>query len=158
MWWLHILAVVMVIVGGVTLIRGKLKLTKKISLTGWWARTAGLFLLAPLPHPLIVGVSSYSQPSNEALTSEFLLVFGGLAGALTWIFVHRLKDIIVVQESGIGTDEGFTGKTAVACVVLVLGLLCGGFSFLSGSSAFALYRGVCFGGVLLLIALALVGL
>jgi hypothetical protein len=158
--WLYIVAVIMLIVGGAALILGKFKLTKKIALTGWWARVAGLLLVAPLPLSLLARTSPYSQPSDSGWP-EFLYVFAGLGGTLIWIFIHRLKNIIAVHNSGIATEDGFTGKTVVACVALVLGLLCTGSNFLvgmGGSSAFAMYRGLLCGGVLLLIALALVGL
>ena len=87
---LTIAELVMFVGGLYALIAGKVKLTKNITLEGWRARVAGLFLIAPFPIGFLIGVvlgifiaSGTIPPTAKGYMGivEFVLVLLGLAGA-----------------------------------------------------------------------------
>ena len=94
-----LIAEIMMLVGGLyALIAGKIKLTRNISLEGWRARIAGLFLIAPLPLALLVGLvigfligigTLPSSAQGYGTIVELLLVLGGLVGVVIYALIVK---------------------------------------------------------------------
>ncbi len=97
-----LVAEILMLAGGMyALIAGKVKLTNSISLEGWRARVAGIFLIIPLPLAFLIGiligvligsgVLPYSFQGYAGLI-ELLLVVSALIGVLVFGFLIKPKE------------------------------------------------------------------
>ena len=82
------------VIGIYTLVFGKLGLPWNLSLQGWKARIAALFLMAPLPLAVLLGrVAGRGLTVREGATffglAEIFLVILGVAGALVVAIIAR---------------------------------------------------------------------
>jgi protein-S-isoprenylcysteine O-methyltransferase Ste14 len=75
---------------------GNVRLPWNLSLSGWRARVAGLFLMVPLPVLILLGRGVGQGVSSETATSffgimEVVIVLIGTLGAVLFAFVTRPK-------------------------------------------------------------------
>ncbi|MGW8144953.1 MAG: hypothetical protein ACWGN2_11195 [Anaerolineales bacterium] len=82
------------IIGVYALVFGSLWLPWKLSLSGWRARVAALFLIAPLPILMLLGrVVGQGIDENTALSFygmlELVLVVLGILGAVLFAYLTR---------------------------------------------------------------------
>lgn len=88
---------VLFLAGIYTIVFGKLGLPGNLSLQGWRARIAAVFLLIPLPAAILLSrVVGRGLPAEKAQSifgiTELALVSLGLGGALVIAFLWREKD------------------------------------------------------------------
>ena len=81
---------------------GSVRLPWKMSLVGWRARVAGLFLMAPLPILILVGTSVGEGVDQDTARSfygilELVVVLLAILGAALFAYLTRPPD----QEEGI---------------------------------------------------------
>jgi hypothetical protein len=90
------LEMVVFIAGIYTLIFGQIKLPRDLTLKGWRARGAALFLLMPLPVTILfgrvigIGIDAEKAQSFFGIV-ELTLVAAGLGGALIFALLTRPK-------------------------------------------------------------------
>ena len=82
------------IFGVYALVFGSIRLPWKMSMSGWRARIAGLFLIAPLPILILLGRSvTQGIDRDTALTFfgilELVIVFMGILGAVLFAYLTR---------------------------------------------------------------------
>ena len=81
---------------------GSVRLPWNLSLSGWRARVAGLFLMAPLPILILLG-RVVSQGVNEQTALSFygiiemVIVLLGILGGALFSYLTRLKDEVIDQ-------------------------------------------------------------
>jgi hypothetical protein len=96
-----LVAEILMLIGGLyALIVGRIKLTNSLNLTGWRARVAGLFLVAPFPIALLIGflmgvlIGLGALPASALNSSgilELLLVVGCLIGVVIFAWAVEPK-------------------------------------------------------------------
>jgi hypothetical protein len=86
---------------------GSVSLPWKLSVSGWRARVAGLFLMAPLPILILLGrVIGQGIDAQTALSFygmlELIVVLLGILGAALFVYLTRQKkeEAQVESESG----------------------------------------------------------
>lgn len=87
---------------------GKVRLPWRMSLMGWRARVAGLFLLAPLPILILLGVSVSAGVDQETARSffgilELVITLIGILGAALFAYLTR-PSIIEKKNTAIDQD------------------------------------------------------
>ena len=94
------------IFGIYALIFGSVRLPWKISLEGWRARIAGLFLIAPLPILILLGRSvSQGIDRDKAISfygiMEVVIVILGILGAVLFAYLTRpaAKQSMGIEDS-----------------------------------------------------------
>lgn len=75
---------------------GSIRLPWDLSLVGWRARIAGLFLMAPLPILIYIGVVVSEGVDNETAMSfygfmEVIIIVIGILGAAVFAYLTRPK-------------------------------------------------------------------
>jgi len=83
---------------------GSVRLPWKLSLAGWRARVAGLFLMAPLPILILLGQVVGQGVDQDAALSfygimELIIVLLGIFGAIFFSYLTRPQD-----------DENYEGQ------------------------------------------------
>ena len=102
------IAEILMLAGGFyALIAGKFRLTRNLTLVGWRARIAGLFLLAPLPLVLVAGlftglligagVLPLSVVREYAAVVEILLVVAALVGVVIYALLVKPKGEVPLE-------------------------------------------------------------
>lgn len=95
------LEMVVFIIGVYAFTFGNVRLPWNLSLSGWRARVAGLFLMVPLPVLILLGRGVGQGVSRETAMSffgimELVIVLVGTLGAVLFAFITRPKH----RESG----------------------------------------------------------
>jgi peptidoglycan/LPS O-acetylase OafA/YrhL len=86
---------------------GSVRLPWKMSLVGWRARIAGLFLMAPLPILILLGVSVSEGVDRETAQSffgilELIVAMLGILAAALFAYLTRPAD---VEQSNADLDQ-----------------------------------------------------
>lgn len=95
------------IFGVYALVFGSIKLPWKMSLTGWRARIAGLFLMVPLPILILLGHSISQGIDRDTALSfygilEAVIVLMGIMGAVLFAYLTRP---FVDEQDELETDQ-----------------------------------------------------
>ncbi len=103
------IAEIVMLVGGIyALFKGKVKLTTNITLEGWQARVAGLFLISPLPLAVLigflvgflVGIGAIPPSSLDYLSYlDILLILFGLLGAVVFGVIVNPKEEKISEDT-----------------------------------------------------------
>ena len=104
-----LIAEIVMLVGGLyALIKGKVKLTTNITLEGWRARVAGLFLISPLPLAIfigflvgfLVGLRAIPRSTLDYLSYlDILLILFGLLGAVVFGLIVKPKEEKISEDT-----------------------------------------------------------
>ena len=91
------------IIGIYAFVFGSVRLPWKLSLSGWRARVAGIFLMAPLPVLILLGRVVGRGVDDQAALSffgimELVIVIMGILSAALFSYLTRPKDIAADQE------------------------------------------------------------
>ncbi len=102
-----LIAEIIMLLGGIyAMIAGKIKLTRNITLEGWRARVAGLFLIAPLILTIVVGFTAgilaelgviSADITAFVAVAELLFVLLGLIGVVVYAIIVKPKDKVVPE-------------------------------------------------------------
>ena len=95
------------IFGVYALVFGSIRLPWKMSLTGWRARVAGLFLMLPLPILILLGRSISQGIDRDTALSfygilEVVIVLMGIMGAVLFAYLTRPS---VDEQGELETDQ-----------------------------------------------------
>ena len=94
------------IIGIYAFVFGSVRLPWNLSLSGWRARIAGIFLMAPFPILLLLGRVVGRGVDDQAALSffgimEFVIVITGILGAALFSYLTRPKDEGSDQEKSV---------------------------------------------------------
>jgi hypothetical protein len=77
---------------------GSVRLPWNLSVSGWRARGAGLFLMAPLPILILLGMQVGQSVDDQTASSffgmmELIIVLLGMLGAVLFAYLTRPKNV-----------------------------------------------------------------